>query len=177
MLRSKKTGGFVYANGGQRMRVERQEFPYDVGFWRNICQGMGSSFPPMWFIPFAGGPGVESARDWEENGFEEAGKMWPPPDPDKMPRVQRNLEEEVGEVEYKSGREEVDAFRERQQRDFQRWENVGESEESESNEDEGNGWMNSDGERLEDYGVDEDPEDDIPLAELLRRRKARAFEE
>lgn len=175
----------MYANGGQRMRVERQEFPYDVGFWRNICQGMGSSLPPLWFLPFAGGPGVESAKDWEENGFEEAGKMWPPPDPDKMPREQRKLEEEVGEVEYRNGREEVDAFRKRQQRDFQRWENVAEdvgesqssSEDSEADEGQGNGWKNSDGERLEDYGVDEDPEDDIPLGELLRRRKARAFEE
>lgn len=36
-------------------------------------------------------------------------------------------------------------------------------------------WVNSDGDRLHDYGVDEDAEDgiddDVPLAELLRRRK------
>lgn len=38
------------------------------------------------------------------------------------------------------------------------------------------GWRNSDGDRLRDFGVDEDAEfydeDDIPLAELLKRRKA-----
>ncbi|KAG7149640.1 Palmitoyltransferase PFA4 like protein [Verticillium longisporum] len=52
----------------------------------------------------------------------------------------------------------------------------------------GAAWTNSDGERLYDYGVDEDAEntevdlrhtivgeadDDVPLAELLRRRKIR----
>ena len=190
MERSRKTGGFVYANGGQRMRVQRQEFPYDVGFWKNICQGMGSAFPPLWFVPLAGAPREESAIDWEENGFEDVGKMWPPPDPDKMPRAQRNLAEEVGEIEYKSGREEVDAFRERQQRDFMRWENLedGSSDGSGSGEGEEEhgfdgqkGWTNSDGDRLRDYGVDEEAEiiddDDIPLGELLRRRKARAFDQ
>lgn len=36
-------------------------------------------------------------------------------------------------------------------------------------------WTNNDGETLADYGVDEDAEDadeDVPLAELIRRRKA-----
>jgi palmitoyltransferase len=41
------------------------------------------------------------------------------------------------------------------------------------------GWMNSQGDRLRDYGVDEEAEvltdeDDIPLGELIRRRKAKA---
>lgn len=185
--RARKTGGFVYANGGQRMKVERQEFPYDIGFWKNICQGMGSSIPILWFLPFAGGPGVESAVDWEENGFEDKGKMWPPPDPDKMPRSQRNLAEEVGEVDYKSGREEIEAFKARQRKDMQRWEDKEgiDDEYGSDGEEEGMdgeiGWTNSDGDRLRDYGVDEDAEsldeDDIPLGELLRRRKARAFEQ
>lgn len=38
------------------------------------------------------------------------------------------------------------------------------------------GWRNSEGERLADFGVDEDiefyDEDDLPLAELLKRKKA-----
>lgn len=38
------------------------------------------------------------------------------------------------------------------------------------------GWRNSEGERLADFGVEEDiefyDEDDLPLAEILRRRKA-----
>lgn len=180
------------------MRVVRQEFPYDVGFWKNIVQGMGSVNVLGWFMPFSGAPSEESAVGWEENGFEDAGKMWPPPDPDKVPRVRRVLEEEDGEREYKSRRDEVDAFRERQQRDLMRWENLEGSGESSSDgsgsddhddgydkrEEKGfdglNGWTNSDGDRLRDYGVDEDAEvisdeDDIPLGELLRRRKARAY--
>ncbi|KFZ12053.1 hypothetical protein V501_04413 [Pseudogymnoascus sp. VKM F-4519 (FW-2642)] len=45
------------------------------------------------------------------------------------------------------------------------------------------GWFNSDGDRLRDYGVDEEAElvdweedDDIPLGELLRRRRGRVAE-
>ncbi|KAL8304994.1 hypothetical protein RB597_004051 [Gaeumannomyces tritici] len=36
------------------------------------------------------------------------------------------------------------------------------------------GWTNADGDRLRDFGVDEDAEeeDDVPIAELLRRRRA-----
>jgi palmitoyltransferase len=41
------------------------------------------------------------------------------------------------------------------------------------------GWTNAEGDRLRDFGVDEDAEllaeDEIPLGELLRRRKARVF--
>ena len=37
------------------------------------------------------------------------------------------------------------------------------------------GWKDSDGDRLEDFGVDEEidfyDEDDIPLSELLKRRR------
>lgn len=40
----------------------------------------------------------------------------------------------------------------------------------------GESWQNSEGDRLGDFGVDEDvefyDEDEVPLAELLRRRKA-----
>lgn len=43
------------------------------------------------------------------------------------------------------------------------------------------GWTNSDGERLRDFGVDEEAEvladDDIPLGELLRRRKTKAMQD
>ena len=51
--------------------------------------------------------------------------------------------------------------------------NDGEDNDSESGEE---GWQDSGGNRLKDYGVDEViefyDEDDIPVAELLRRRKA-----
>lgn len=48
------------------------------------------------------------------------------------------------------------------------------------NPDEGEeGWRNSEGERLNDFGVDEDvefyDEDDLPLAELVRRRNTTQY--
>lgn len=40
------------------------------------------------------------------------------------------------------------------------------------------GWRNSDGDRLDDFGVDENAEafdeDNVPLAELIRKRQARS---
>lgn len=188
--RARKTGGYVYVNG-QRMRVERQEFPYDVGIWKNICDAMGTAYVPLWFLPFGGAPRIEDAREYEVNGFEDQGKSWPPPDPDKMPR---NWRPPLAEVEqYESRGEEIEAFKKRQQKDYERWngkteerlQEIADSDEYESEYEEGmdgeEGWTNSEGDRLRDYGVDEEAEviadDDIPLGELLRRRKAKAAEQ
>ncbi|KAJ8058128.1 hypothetical protein OCU04_012986 [Sclerotinia nivalis] len=199
--------GYVYANGGRKVRVEKVEFPFDIGIWENIVQGMGTTNVLMWFNPFAGGPSVESAGKWEENGFNDKEGMWPPPDPDKLGRragcngvETYPLEEKV----YGSVEEERDAFKKRQEADLKRWKkddmdtmsNGGDGfyEEEDEAEDEDDkyvseyeegldgeeGWTNSEGDRLRDYGVDEEAdimdEDDIPLGELLRRRKARNFE-
>jgi palmitoyltransferase len=187
--RARKQGGYVYANGGQRLRIEQQEFPYDIGHWKNMCQAMGTGNILFWFMPFGGGPTIQSAGNWEVNGFEEDDKTWPPPDPDKMPRRERPIDgpltKEFGTVE-----EEREAFRQRQEQDHQRWSNDHSKPNSDEEEDEyeveegidgEQGWTNSDGDRLRDYGVDEEAEvfsddEDIPLGELLRRRKARPFE-
>lgn len=193
VYRAKKTGGYVYANG-QKVRVERQEFPYDVGIWRNLCQGMGTSNVLLWFLPFGGAPGIEKAANYDVNGFEDETKVWPPPDPDKMVRTWRpSVPEEV--MEYGSPSEQMEAFKKRQQKDYERWgaqkgEDVDDQEEPqeldeyESEYEEGMdgeaGWTNSEGDRLRDYGVDEAADvladDDMPIGELLRRRKARAYE-
>lgn len=171
------------------MRVERQEFPYDVGIWNNLCQGMGSSNPLVWFFPLGGAPDIRSTGRYEINGFEDASKVWPPPDPEKMPRASRP--QDVAEpMIYGSPEEEKEAFRRRQQKDYERYGGGGanandeDDDEYESEYEEGidgeEGWTNSEGERLRDFGVDEDTEivtdDDIPLGELLRRRKARGTE-
>lgn len=189
--RSRKTGGYVYANGGQRMRIVRQEFPYDIGIWKNLCQGMGTGNVLAWFLPFGGAPTIDSAVDYEVNGFEDEGTTWPPPDPDKMPRAERTLNENMAERHYETSLEDREAFRRRQQKDQERWSQKRreddieeEDEDYESDFEEGvdgeQGWTNSDGDRLRDYGVDEDAEllaeDEIPLGELLRQRKARAAE-
>ena len=85
--------------------------------------------------------------------------------------------------EFSTNESNVDAFRRRQQEDLKRsdrgittlnqkytlhWKNSLKGEE---------GWRDSEGDRLDDFGVDEDAEyyseDDIPLNELLRRRHVR----
>jgi len=184
------------------MRVRPQEFPYDIGIWENLCQGMGTRNVLMWVLPFGGAPSAETAGKWEVNGFEDEDTVWPPPDPDKVPRLGRALggAEEPVVREYGSVEEEVEAFRRRQEKDYERWRgNKGdgdaldrdydsddpeELDEYDSEYEEGmdgeEGWTNSDGDRLRDYGVDEEAEvlaeDDIPLGELLRRRRARAID-
>ncbi|KAM0329157.1 hypothetical protein ACHAQA_004453 [Verticillium albo-atrum] len=154
---------------------------------------------------------------YEENGFNTREGMWPPPDPSKMrtgrgrrvwPGARANLAaDENAPPQYSTPAEDMAAFRRRQEADLRRWEGskselMAELEEVDDYDmlDEdgydldnpsaaaGAEWTNSDGERLRDYGVDEDAEldevglqaqsvdqadDDVPLAELLRRRKIR----
>jgi palmitoyltransferase len=102
-----------------------------------------------------------------------------------------------------TGQESIEAFRRRQQADMQRWKApesyvqrrkpfvkrletmTGDNEEygsdgtdnDESTSDSGEeGWKNSEGERLGDFGVDEDAEfydENVPLSELIARRRLR----
>ncbi|KAH6669338.1 DHHC palmitoyltransferase-domain-containing protein [Halenospora varia] len=190
--RARKNGGYIQTNSGVKMRVEKQEFPYDVGVWKNLCQAMGTPNIVMWILPFGGGPNVKTAGTFEENGFEDEGKIWPPPDPEKFSSDNRHITtaHHVPIKWYDSVEDEIAAFKRRQEEDYQRrmerrdlnddksadgYES--EVEEYEEGIDGEEGWTNSDGDRLRDYGVDEDAEDDIPLGELIRRRKAREYEE
>jgi hypothetical protein len=43
LRRARVLGGFLDGPNGRRVRIVRQEFPYDIGFWSNIIQGMGTS--------------------------------------------------------------------------------------------------------------------------------------
>jgi palmitoyltransferase len=43
LRRARQFGGYLDGPDGQRIRIVRQEFPYDIGIFRNIAQGMGSS--------------------------------------------------------------------------------------------------------------------------------------
>lgn len=185
--RARKTGGFAYANGGQRMRIQHQEFPYDIGIWQNLCQATGTKNVLLWFMPFSGNPSVETALEWEENGFEDAGKPWPPPDPDKMPRVTKATPKDSNLGERLSDANRIEAFRRRQQADMLRRKQDGRngssdeftSESEPEDLDVRRSWTNFEGEILGDYGVDEDEgmleDDEVPLGELLRRRKARVY--
>lgn len=40
--RARYTGGFLDGPDGIKLRIMRQEYPYDIGIWRNMKQGMGT---------------------------------------------------------------------------------------------------------------------------------------
>lgn len=41
--RAKVLGGHLEGPGGVKIRIRKQEFPYDVGIWTNLKDGMGGS--------------------------------------------------------------------------------------------------------------------------------------
>jgi palmitoyltransferase len=204
--RARVFGGYLDGPDGIKVRIQKQEFPYDVGIWRNITHGMDSIFPIKWLWPFAATP-CGSGLEFETNGFEDPSTSWPPPDPDRMPRMPRHVD--PGDVFTYPNRplsdyNEIEAFKKRQQEDLLRrqnrsgihhhkpfhkrqgsslapggdYGNVGPDNDGEGNDSKSGeeGWQDSGGNRLKDYGVDEViefyDEDDIPVSELLRRRKA-----
>ena len=206
-----------------RATLERIEYPYDLGFFSNMAQAMGTRNPLRWFLPVFGGgpsisnetPGKGSGWEWEENGFNDLPGLWPPPDPEKMRQARRGgwpgaaqAREERYDA-YQTAEEVKAAFTKRQEEDLLRRQRAlaqqasqrpGLIAELEELGDEGDNlggegyeqvtrplWTNSDGDRLWDYGVDEDVEEevmptsvddeDVPLAELIRRRKVLTREE
>ncbi|KAJ5818830.1 hypothetical protein N7474_004421 [Penicillium riverlandense] len=202
--RARVLGGYLDGPGGVRIHIKQQEFPYDIGIWANIKQGMGGSSNFLsWFWPLAFTPNRSSGWDFEENGFESPGVTWPPPDPDRIPLpASANREPQMPQT-YASAREEVEAFKRRQSEDlkrqrpfervqrrkrfYDRYKELRDEDESRevspdrgsaSASDEGEeSWRNSEGERLRDFGVDEDvefyDEEDLPLAVLIEQRRQR----
>jgi palmitoyltransferase len=207
----------VMGPDGERIKLERVEFPYDLSFFGNMAQAMGTRNVLLWLLPLAGGPRIRKDGKgpgwvWEENGLNDREGMWPPPQPDKArhaanragwPAAQASAEDFA--VQYGSPEEELAAFKARQAADLRRrevqrsqimaeleevddydydYEFVDEVDDSYDHyEQNGGGWANSEGERLRDYGVDEDADgvprvqellehedEDLPLGELLRRR-------
>jgi palmitoyltransferase len=130
------------------------------------------------------------------------GVSWPPPDPDRIPLPAAPLPGDDSELlkTYSSAREEIEAFRRRQSEDFKRTRPFSEiqrrkrfheryKQEANRNDDDERGpgpvygdesdegeesWRNAEGERLRDFGVDEDAEfydaDDVPLGVLMKKR-------
>lgn len=41
--RARVLGGYLEAPDGKRILIKKQEFPYDIGIWSNVKQGMGGS--------------------------------------------------------------------------------------------------------------------------------------
>jgi palmitoyltransferase len=227
--RARVGGGFVDGPGGQRVRVEKVEFPYDVGFWTNFREGMGTPNVLQWLNPFAPTLPVDGPLSYPIADFADASVSWPPVDPDRLPRPPPSSSSTFGGgygTSSSYSRDEIAAFRRRQAGDLGRhqwtvsqdvktdekapgedgWSSSGRDDDdrdSETGEEKEEGWTNVEGERLRDYGVDEgaeveewfddehfkdwtreigeggygdqrgdtaQDEDDIPLAELMRRR-------
>jgi len=42
LQRARYLGGYLDGPDGTKVRIVRQEFPYDIGIWRNFKQGMGT---------------------------------------------------------------------------------------------------------------------------------------
>ncbi|KAJ5114395.1 hypothetical protein NUU61_000154 [Penicillium alfredii] len=202
--RARVLGGFLEGPGGIQIRIKKQEFPYDIGIWDNIKQGMGGSSNVIsWLWPLAATPNRQTGWNFEVNGFEDPSVSWPPPDPDRIPLPARpSLPDESHTPQtYGSAREEIEAFNRRKMQDLDRpkfYSNVQrrkrfhdryEQGEDDENSDEqpsgptyGDGadegeesWRNAEGERLRDFGVDEDvefyDEEEVPLAVLVQQRR------
>lgn len=135
----------------------------------------------------------------------DASVTWPPPDPDRIPIPKGSYSVNDPEIplSYASARDQVEAFDRRQAADsdrlrpystvqrrkrfherFQDEPNYDSDEDQPAGPTYGNGsdegeesWRNSEGERLGDFGVDEDvefyDEDDIPLGVLVEQRRGR----
>ncbi|KAL8721995.1 MAG: hypothetical protein Q9225_001431 [Loekoesia sp. 1 TL-2023] len=197
LRRAKAYGGYLDGPDGVRVKITKQEFPYDIGLYQNAKQAMGTSFP-FWLWPLAFTPSNAAGFEFETNGFEDPDTPWPPPDPDRIPRLHYKLNaNDAFRYGAKSSGMDIHAFRQRQQKDALRFTEesdpaIGQmlpEEQSHSitnapadqSQDpwnqrqlgrSGSEWRDSAGDTLWDLGVDEEAEeDDLPLAEVLRRRK------
>ncbi|KAF2636116.1 palmitoyltransferase pfa4 [Massarina eburnea CBS 473.64] len=225
--RARHFGGWLDGGDGTKVRIKQQEFPYDVGIWSNIVQGMGSANPINWLNPFSRTPPLSTGLSFPTNEFEDPNLSWPPPDPDRSYRRQKpttpSADSSSGFIYGESTlspQESMVAFRARQEADVVRrrkpfvervearmakdrlegWltkdtddggssgsdnddEMVEGKEGGRSRSDSVSGeeaWRNSEGERLKDFGLDEEVEfydepeenDGVPLSELLQRRRA-----
>lgn len=67
--RAKVSGGYLDGPDGIRVKITRQEFPYDVGIFQNTQQAMGKN-ALCWLWPFAPTPLNRCGLWFETNGFE-----------------------------------------------------------------------------------------------------------
>lgn len=70
LRRARTLGGMLDGPDGTKIRIQRQEFPWDIGIWSNICQAMGTWNPIAWFWPLALSPKSESGLVFEHNEIE-----------------------------------------------------------------------------------------------------------
>lgn len=67
LRRARVLGGHLDGPDGTKVRLERQEFPWDVGILSNACQAMGTWNVFAWFWPFARSPSIRSGLVYAHN--------------------------------------------------------------------------------------------------------------
>lgn len=70
LRRARTLGGLLDGPDGTKIRIQRQEFPWDIGIWSNIRQAMGTWNPIAWFWPLAFSPKAKSGLVFEHNEIE-----------------------------------------------------------------------------------------------------------
>lgn len=73
LRRARVSGGSLDGPNGIKVKIVRQEFPYDIGIFKNISQAMGGN-PLLWLWPFARSLFIGDGLQFEINGFE--GKLF-----------------------------------------------------------------------------------------------------
>ena len=137
--RARHRGGFLDGPDGTKIRIKKQEFPYDIGILANVAQGMSGGLL-TWLWPFTGSTSFHEGLIFPVNGFEgesqellsrrerliyssDTNVTWPPPDPDRMSRKDRFTSPPRAFMHYQdslSAQEQVKAFQQRQQHDLKR---------------------------------------------------------
>ena len=69
LRRARVSGGYLDGPDGIRVKITKQEFPYDIGVLRNILQSMDGN-ALVWLWPLAWTPSIEHGFQFEVNGFE-----------------------------------------------------------------------------------------------------------
>lgn len=69
LRRARALGGFLDGPNGTKVKIRKQEFPYDIGIWANITRGMNGGVL-TWLWPFAATAPLLSGLTFEVNGFE-----------------------------------------------------------------------------------------------------------
>ena len=75
LRRAKTMGGYLDGPNGEKIRIKKQEFPYDIGIYSNLVQALGSN-PLTWLWPLASTISDDSGLDFEVNGFEGGQGNW-----------------------------------------------------------------------------------------------------
>ena len=69
LRRARPRGGFLDGPDGTKVRIKKQEFPYDIGILANVFQGMGGGLL-TWLWPFTGSTSFHDGLIFPVNGFE-----------------------------------------------------------------------------------------------------------